>query len=345
MKAPSHKLLLDEPVIALHPRVARELGPESAILLQQLHFRSRGQSHAGGLWTVVHKGDESWVSWSTEGRQFDIPLARVGPGNGEAAYRRVVDCLVREGLIHVSQLLKSNWNRSNFLRLDYAAFSARFHDSGDEAPLRADETYGSTDLGRTGSNASESTAHLQKELEKDTRESVSTNSLSSILDPFVSRRNGDDPNRDRRRLREVEKLVSDGDLTLEDVQKLASDATVCFASSLVERSRELAKARRLELDNLARTSREKSQNEVLAIAAHRQATRVDDMRRKVEKLRPADLESLCNFICEKVTPITLRNRVVSAIRSRAIDMPHIAAAAVQPFEEWSETSAVGAAHV
>lgn len=343
MRPLSHKLLLDEPIIAIHPRVARELGPEAAILLQQLHFRSRGQSHPKGLWTVVQRGEDFWVSWAPEGRALDVPLARAAIGGGEAAFRRVVDFLVREELIFVSQLLKSSWNRSNFLRLNYETFAARFID-GECSATRGDEIADSKPLRSAISNGAESAKHKGEKLEDETRESEHADALSAILDPFVSRRNGDDPHRDRRRLREIEKLVCDGELTIEDVRQIASDPEVCFASELVERGKSCAKGRRQRASERARVAREAAENAHHSDASNRQKQRVEAMRGAVELLPPHELDSFCGFVATRLGSTTLRERVLAAIRTRKLELPHIAAAALGPFEEWRQSETSGAAH-
>jgi|GEM_PF-4705895 len=343
MRPLSHKLLLDEPIIAIHPRVARELGPEAAILLQQLHFRSRGQSHPKGLWTVIQRGEDSWVSWAPEGRAFDVPLARAGVGGGEAAFRRVVDLLVREDLIYVSQLLKSSWNRCNFLRLNYEAFAARFIET-DSAAARGDETLDSMNARSVCSNDREFTKHKGKELEEKKRESTQDVALSSILDPFVSQRNGDDPNRDRRRLRELEKLVQDGDLTIDDVRQIASDPAVCFATALVERGKALAKARRQTAYDVAQAVRKAADNAHQTNASNLQKQRVDEMRQVVEQLPASDLESLCAVVAARLPSAAIRDRVLVAVRARALDLPHLAAALFKPYAEWREKITTEAPH-
>jgi polyhydroxyalkanoate synthesis regulator phasin len=274
---------------------------------------------------------------------LDVPLARATVGGGDAAFRRVIDLLVREELIFVSQLLKSSWNRSNFLRLNYHTFAARFIE-GDVAAIRADETANSMSLRSAISNSAESTKHKGEKLEEKKRESDEDHALSSILDPFISRKNGDDPGRDRRRLREIEKLVHDGDLTIDDVRRIASDPEVCFASELVERGKTCAKERRQHASDLARVASEAAENAHQTEVSNRQKQRVDTMRAAVECLPPSDLNAFCDFVATRLGSTALRERVLTAIRTRKLELPHIAAAALEPFEAWQQSVTLVATH-
>lgn len=100
-------LLIEEPPLQVLPQLAKIIGLNEAILLQQIHYwlgRSENVRH-GRKW--VYKTAQEWVD------EF--------PFWSEATVKRAVSTLKAKGLILVDKESSTSWNRTNWYSVDYDA--------------------------------------------------------------------------------------------------------------------------------------------------------------------------------------------------------------------------------
>lgn len=319
-----HKLLLDEPVIALNRRIARELGPEAALVLQQLHFRTvAGNSDSSGHWLVVEREARRWVTWSVEGRSYDIPLGKPGKSGGDAAFRRVIEQLERDGLILVKQIQKSAWNRSNFYSIDYDAFSERFHSvESPVSPLRTEDFNESISTLSKRSKPTLNPTLVRKEVEKEAERvhDSADASLWSILDQFVSRKPGDDVALDRKKLVAAERLCKLHNIGVAELAGIVDLSQSLYAGQLLA-------AIQAAIDTKENTARQQKSEATAAMIEQDQLTIRQSILAREEQaqalLRAADaaqLEALAAYV-QETSPPFLRRRVAECVISRQLGAP------------------------
>lgn len=105
------KKLIDERAILLFPSLAKSIGLNNSIFLQQLHFwcdiadeLGYGKLHNGERW--VYKTAKEW-------HEKDFPFWSV------VTIRRIINNLHDSGLIHAMYLDDDKWNRTLFYRINY----------------------------------------------------------------------------------------------------------------------------------------------------------------------------------------------------------------------------------
>lgn len=105
------KKLINERAILLFPSLAKSIGLNNAIFLQQLHFwcdianeLGYGKLHEGERW--VYKTAQEW-------HEKDFPFWSV------VTIRRIINNLHDLGLIHAMHLNDDKWNRTLFYRINY----------------------------------------------------------------------------------------------------------------------------------------------------------------------------------------------------------------------------------
>lgn len=106
------KKLIDERAILLFPSLAKQIGLNNAIFIQQLHFwcdiadeLGYGKLHNGERW--VYKTAQEW-------KEKDFPFWSV------VTIRRIINSLHDQGLIHAMYLDDDKWNRTLFYRINYS---------------------------------------------------------------------------------------------------------------------------------------------------------------------------------------------------------------------------------
>jgi hypothetical protein len=357
----SAKLLLDEPIIALNPRIARVLGVDAALFLQQLHFRSRGATHADGWWRVQRCDERAWVCWSSEGKGIDLPLGRAGNIGAEPAFRRVVDLLLLKGLIDARQLEKNKWNRSYFYSINYRSFDANFPDDSYSAPRNKEksrsnvsgEKYKRIEHRRFDKSTSRynktprsnhdktlpqlDTKKIEKERElgcdAEPNDPADGLSLRELLSMFISKRVGDDTNRDRRRIAEIFALVERGDVTQGEVETLARDPGIHYPSELLVKVRAL-RSRNIEEAEHVRMEAVETGVELLRTRSEA------SWRRRVELvsayLRSCPAASIGGYSALAATSSIakpLRTAVQAAIEAREVSYGPIGSMVVQLIEK------------
>lgn len=109
------KLLINEPPLQVLPSLARAVGLNEAIVLQQLHYwmAHAKTQHEGRKW--VYKTVQEWKNefsfWSV------------------STIERVFKSLESKGLVHSATLSKDAWDRTKYYSIDYtnlATFTAEF---------------------------------------------------------------------------------------------------------------------------------------------------------------------------------------------------------------------------
>lgn len=102
---------MDERAILLFPSLAKAIGLNNAIFLQQLHFwcdiadeLGYGKLHDGERW--VYKTAEEW-------QEKDFPFWSV------VTVRRIINSLHDQGLIYAMYLNDDKWDRTLFYRINY----------------------------------------------------------------------------------------------------------------------------------------------------------------------------------------------------------------------------------
>lgn len=105
------KKLIDERAILLFPSLAKTIGLNNSIFIQQLHFwcdiadeLGYGKLHNGERW--VYKTAQEW-------HEKDFPFWSV------VTIRRIINNLHDLGLIHAMYLDDDKWNRTLFYRINY----------------------------------------------------------------------------------------------------------------------------------------------------------------------------------------------------------------------------------
>lgn len=105
------KKLIDERAILLFPSLAKSIGLNNSIFIQQLHFwcdiadeLGYGKLHDGERW--VYKTAQEW-------HEKDFPFWSV------VTIRRIINNLHDLGLIHAMYLDDDKWNRTLFYRINY----------------------------------------------------------------------------------------------------------------------------------------------------------------------------------------------------------------------------------
>lgn len=105
------KKLIDERAILLFPSLAKSIGLNNAIFIQQLHFwcdiadeLGYGKLHNGERW--VYKTAQEW-------HEKDFPFWSV------VTIRRIINSLHDQGLIYAMYLDDDKWNRTLFYRINY----------------------------------------------------------------------------------------------------------------------------------------------------------------------------------------------------------------------------------
>lgn len=107
------KLLINEPPVQVIPSLAKAIGLNEAIVLQQLHYWLENKKNPG---RVVE--GEKWIYNTYDEWHENFPFW------GVSTIKRIFTTLEERGLIITRQFDKGKYDRTKFYRIDYAAFSA-----------------------------------------------------------------------------------------------------------------------------------------------------------------------------------------------------------------------------
>lgn len=111
------KLIADEHPLLIFPSLARCLGLQEGLLLQQLHYWLHLKAQAPGRYTDHFKDGRYWVHWTLQELREHVPFgsASLDP------YKRVTRGLREQGILLVRQY-GSAWDKTNWYSIDYDAF-------------------------------------------------------------------------------------------------------------------------------------------------------------------------------------------------------------------------------
>ena len=105
------KLLINEPPVQVIPSLAKAIGLNEAIVLQQLHYWLENKKNPGRM-----VDGEKWVYNTYEEWHENFPFW------GVSTIKRIFTALEERGLIITRQFDKGKYDRTKFYRIDYAAF-------------------------------------------------------------------------------------------------------------------------------------------------------------------------------------------------------------------------------
>ncbi len=143
MTARQRSLLIEEPPLQIIPGLAKEIGLNEAIILQQIHYwlgRSENERE-GRRW--VYKTTQEWAE------EF--------PFWSEATIKRAICNLRRLSLIIVTKRSATSWERVNWYTVDYESLSnigSKCSDASDQSDpmhvVKTTESIGSKSADRSG---------------------------------------------------------------------------------------------------------------------------------------------------------------------------------------------------
>jgi len=104
------KLLLDEKPLVILPQLARQIGLNEAIVLQQIHYWMQhpelGKTHEGRKW--IRNTYDQWAE--------NFPFSK-------STTRRTLDSLRESGLVLVENLNQHAYDQTNWYTIDYDRLS------------------------------------------------------------------------------------------------------------------------------------------------------------------------------------------------------------------------------
>lgn len=111
-------LLYNEPPIAVSPTLAKELGLNAAVFLQQLHYWTEEKSRNRDRYKDSFQGGYFWVYNSIEEWLKQLPFL-----GSKATFKRLLAELQEKGILVIechnkAGFDKTNWYRINYLRLE-----------------------------------------------------------------------------------------------------------------------------------------------------------------------------------------------------------------------------------
>lgn len=146
------KLLTQEYPLVVLPQLAKKLGTNAAILLQQIHYWT--SKRCGSIIDGVR-----WIYNTYQQWQEQLPFLSV------STIKRVIAKLKDLNLILVEQHDKSEWNHRNYYRIDYESLKALASNSGGDlqnAMLPAQLSIGSNCTEQLGQTEPSSSVNLSQ---------------------------------------------------------------------------------------------------------------------------------------------------------------------------------------
>ena len=110
MKGYQRSLLIDESPLQVLPQLAKSIGLNEAIILQQIHYWLNRSDNVRGGRRYVYKTAQGWAE------EF--------PFWSEATIRRAIATLRGLGLVVVEKESTTSWNRTNWYSLNYEALNS-----------------------------------------------------------------------------------------------------------------------------------------------------------------------------------------------------------------------------
>jgi hypothetical protein len=339
--------LIDEPIIALSPTLARQFGLEGATFLQQTHFRTlaAGNDRLGRFRTLEHCG-AIWVSWTSEALLVDIPLGGAG-----STHKRVISELKQAGVLRVEQLAKSEWNRSNFFRIDYDALNAivsrepdpprGLNDAPDQCdPIESNQDFDSIESGVASRlNVRDQAPQVKEEKTSEGEERVTRSDVDNVenmnlpleslrrrLERLVGRTPRDNQEWDHKRIASTISAIEQGHVTIQDVETLVDRNDIRFLSQLDRQIRDLVQARAAEVRRAEQADAERRERERIRIADEQAKAAADAAQARLESASDDEIKEI-TAKAEKLALVpTVASRVREAIARRSLDRGMVRAA-------------------
>lgn len=124
MTSRQSSLLIDESPLQVIPSLAKAIGLNEAIMIQQIHYWQRISPHeqAGRRWVPMSAPDlaEKFQFWS------------------EKTIKRTVSSLKEKGLLIITKKSSTSWERSNWYAVDYDTMNSLGSASGQNDPMHRD---------------------------------------------------------------------------------------------------------------------------------------------------------------------------------------------------------------
>lgn len=246
MSQRSDKVLVGGQTIALSPVLARAIGLQEALVLQQLFFRMRwGNSDAQRRWICAVHRNQIYVGWNDRGREEDLLLSKY-------PYRRVLTNLRTLGLVREAQHLEQPFDQRLFLTIDFH----RLQTICPECPISIVEK---NDVDVSASDTSKSSARspsLSKRVGEKEREKDAPNSLEVLMSK-VAELAGTGPKdnrlRDKKCAERIRQLVESGAVGSDDLAVILNSPHVKFPSQIEAALAAKAKAVAEQFAAIART--------------------------------------------------------------------------------------------
>ena len=147
-------LLIDESPLQVIPSLAKAIGLNEAIMIQQIHYWQRISPHEqlGRRWVAMSAPDlvDKFPFWS------------------EKTIKRTVSSLKEKGLLIITKKSSTSWERANWYAVDYEAMNSLGSASGQNDPMHRDNLTRSIGTERPdGSGQNDPMSNKDKNKEQD----------------------------------------------------------------------------------------------------------------------------------------------------------------------------------
>lgn len=229
------KLLVAGPTIAFSPILARVVGIEEALVLQQLHYRMHcATSDPYDRWTYVRHKERGFVGWSKQGRIDDLLLK-------EYPFKRVLASLRLQRLVIEARGLDNKWDRRIFLSIDHTRVASMCGEK--HISTSAINAIDSVDDSTSMIGTLQPSQVIRKDMEKRERDGpLLLDELLRRVASFVGTGPADDQARDKRCLDRINTMVSTGQIKTHDLAESLFDPSIKYLSQLEKSLDEIIKA-------------------------------------------------------------------------------------------------------
>jgi hypothetical protein len=228
------KLLVAGPTIAFSPILARVVGIEEALVLQQLHYRMHcATSDPYDRWTYVRHKERGFVGWSKQGRIDDLLLK-------EYPFKRVLASLRLQRLVIEARGLDNKWDRRIFLSIDHTRVASMCGEK--HISTSAINAIDSVDDSTSMIGTLHPSQVIRKDMEKRERDGpLLLDELLRRVESFVGTGSRDDHARDKRCLDRINAMVSTGQIETHDLAEALYDPSIRYLSQLEKSLNEIIK--------------------------------------------------------------------------------------------------------
>lgn len=311
MNQRSDKVLVAGQTIALSPMLARAIGLEEALVLQQLFFRMRwGSSDPQRRWICAEHHERIYVGWNDRGREEDLLLSKY-------PYRRVLSNLRSLGLVHEAQHLEQPFDQRLFLSIDFVGLRTICPECRFSIVANSDMDVSLKDCSKQELR-SQSLSKRDREKERERESNLSLEFLMSKVTALAGTGPKDNRDRDKKCADRIRQMVESGEVTLEDFAQIVQSPHVKFPSEI-----EAALTRRAKVaaEHLASVARE----EASAAEQHcEQRTRALEQQQaaRAKQFLAYCSDSTLHTIAEEIRQLNaapaLAARAVAAVAAREV---------------------------